>query len=258
MPQNTTQKYSNEVLEETPPRAAKLLNGIGAVPVIRTLMLQVGMTEDDIAEGSKLLLACWSQLPGTKTEKDTEEARKQREAVAELDQWDEPHFTRFSATLQRHYPSAGDYVFHNLAASTGIDAVAGVSTFLTRLDALEKGTDPQRADSKKDDKKAVALLAARGLDKDERDRLASLVEVALRPTTALADPPQDEGARAAARIQALTALKDWYEEWATAARTVVKKRSYLIRMGLASRKSPRKDASAPGNGKGTGPSAPGE
>lgn len=240
MPESPTQKYSNEVLEEIAPRAAKLLNGIGAAPVIRTLMLQAGMTDDDIAEGGKLLVACWSQPPGAKSEQDTPEARKQREAVAELDQWDEPNFARHAAALRRRHPSAADYVFHDLAASTGIGAVAGISTFLTRVDALEKGSDPQRHGQKKDDKKAVELLAARGLDKDERARLASLVAIALGPTAPLAAPSADSAARSAARLAALTALKEWYDEWAAAARAVVKKRGYLIRMGLANRKSPKK------------------
>ena len=49
MPQNFSQKYSDEVLEEIAPRAARLLNAIGAVPVIRTLMLEAGMTATEVA-----------------------------------------------------------------------------------------------------------------------------------------------------------------------------------------------------------------
>jgi hypothetical protein len=231
------QKYSMQVLEEAVPRAAKLLNAIGAEPVIRTLMAQVGMTEADIDEGGQLLVACWHLPPGTRTTTDTDDAKAQRAAVAELNQWDEPNFNRVQATLGRHYPSARDYVFHKLAASdVAAEAVTGVGTFLSRLDALEKGTAPARADSKKDDKKAVELLAARGLDKKERARLSALVEVALKPTATLPEIAAETEERATVRIQALTALKDWYEEWAANARTVVKKRNYLIRLGLASRK----------------------
>jgi len=237
----TSPKYSKQVLEETVPRAAKLLNAIGAEPVIRTLMKQGGMTDEHILEGGQLLLACLGQLPSPAAQKDTEEASQQRAATAELDQWDEPNFTRFGATLRRHFPSAGAYVFHNLMSSTGAEAVVGVATLLTRIDALDKGSDPARGDTKKDDKKAVELLATRGLDKKERARLADLVEVALRPTTTLAPLDESVLARQAKREAALTALKDWYEEWAATARTFVKKRSYLIRMGLASRKSAKKE-----------------
>ena len=234
-----SQKYSTEVLEQTPARATKLLNGIGADSQIRTLMHGAGMTDADIAEGGQLLVACWGQLPASNPESDTDEARTQRAATAELDQWDEPNFARYGATLRRHFPSAGAYIFHELQASTGAAAVGGVKTFLTRVKALEDGSDPARADSRKEDKKAVLHLAKRGLDDKERARLDGLVKTALKPTAILAETPQHEAARAEQRIKALTDLKDWYEEWSTAARSVVKKRAYLIRMGLAARK-PRK------------------
>ena len=239
MPDNETQKYSDEVLEDIAPRAAKLLNAIGAEPVIRTLMESGGMTAEDIAEGGQLLLACWSQLPGTEAETDTDDAKTQREAVAVLDAWDQPYFARYGATLARRFPQAGAYVFFELKASDGSAAVAGVATFLSRIEALEKGTDPERAGSKKDDKKAVELLASRGLDKKERERLDGLVKIALKPTSALPAASAKSADRAAARIAALTALKDWFDEWAATARVVVQKRAHLIRMGLAYRKSPK-------------------
>lgn len=233
-------KYSDEVLEQTPPRASKLLNAIGAVPEIRTLLGSAGMTDEEIDEGGRLLVACWAQLPTVRRDQDTEEARAQRAATAELDQWDEPNFARHGATLRRHFPSAGAYVFHELAASTGAQAVAGVSTFLHRVDALESGSDPERKDTKKEDKNAVLLLAKRGLTKEERGRLAGLVQVALRPTATLEPAPEADEKRRDAREKALVALKDWYEEWSTAGRAVVKKRTHLIRMGLANRKKPKK------------------
>lgn len=129
--------------------------------------------------------------------------------------------------------------------STGAAAVAGVATFLSRIGTLEKGDDPARAGTRKEDKKAVELLAKRGLDKEERSRLsAALVELAFRPTAALPAPRGElDAKRATARTTALVALRDWYEEWAAIARVVVKRRDYRIRMGIA-RKS-RKQAAVP-------------
>src|SRR4051812_42755432 len=43
--------YSDEVLEQTPERVTKFLSGLGAVPTIRTLLAQAGMSDDDIIEG---------------------------------------------------------------------------------------------------------------------------------------------------------------------------------------------------------------
>ena len=246
--------YSTEVLEASTERATKLLSGIGAVAVIRTLLAEAGMTDEAIIEGRDLLFACLAAPRGATAELDTDGARAQRASVAELDQWDEPNFGRFSATLKRHYPAAGAYVFHNLSASTGVAAVEGIATFLTRIDALEGGTDPDRQGTKKDDKKAVDLLTERGLSKAERARLRKLVNVALSPTGTLPDAPSTQTPEE--RTRALTALREWYDEWAATARAVVKKKSYLIRLGLASRKPPVRKGARKGAVTGTGAKNP--
>lgn len=233
-----TPEYSLEVLEETPSRVTKFLLGIGAVAVIRTQLDQAGMSADDLLEGRKLLLACLAQPERMGPDLDSEDAQATRAALAELDAWDEPNFARYGAALRRHFPSAHEYVFRDLKASTGSAAVAGVATFLARIEALAEGSDPARADTTKDDAKAVALLAKRGLTKTERKRLDGLVKLALGPTEALEASTTDEGPDE--RLAALAELKGWYDEWAATARAVVKKRVHLIRLGLAQRKSPKK------------------
>ncbi|WP_437742794.1 hypothetical protein WMF39_45950 [Sorangium sp. So ce1504] len=237
-------EYSNEVLEATPERVTKFLMGMGAVAAIRTLMAEAGMTDDDILEGRALLLDVLAAPRKSSAAPDTADARAQRAATAELDQWDEPNFARYGAALRRRFPDVHAHVFKDLAPSTGTAAVRGVATFLARLDALESGADPDRAGTKQSDKKAVAFLATRGLDKDERKRLKGLVDVALGPTSPL--PETTELPETARRREALSKLRAWFDEWSTTARAVVKKRGYLIRLGLANRKAPqRKPAAAP-------------
>jgi hypothetical protein len=236
--------YSDEVLEETPQRVTKFLNGIGAEPTIRTLLLSAGMTDADIIEGRTLLLACLAAPEGAPAAKATDESLAQRNATAELDDWDEANFARYAAALRRHYPDAAHYVFQNLSASTGAAAVQGVATFLARIDALEKGSDKAREKTKKDDKKAVELLAQRGLTKKERARLEDLIHVALGPTAPLPDTTEVD-ARRAERRAALATLKAWFDEWSAAARAVVKKRGYLIRLGLAARKARKAKTTEP-------------
>ncbi|WP_437277287.1 hypothetical protein WME90_39545 [Sorangium sp. So ce375] len=239
-------EYSDTVLETTPERVTKFLMGIGAVAAIRTLMAGAGMTDDDILEGRALLLDVLAapRQPGASA--DTDDARAQRAATGELDQWDEPNFARHGAALRRRFPEVNTYVFKDLAPSTGTAAVQGVATFLARLDALENGTDPGRTGLKQSDKKAVAFLGTRGLDKAERKRLQGLVDVALGPTSPL--PEQTELPESARRREALAKLRAWFDEWSTTARAVIKKRSYLIRLGLASRKvRQRKPTAAPPN-----------
>jgi hypothetical protein len=228
--------YSREVLEDTPARVTRFLQGVGALPIVRTLLAQHGMMDDDLKEGRTLLLRCLGEPADAQPQVQTESARSQRVAVAELDQWDEPSFARFGATLRRHHRSAYDYVFRDLKPASGPLAVQGVATFLARLDALEAGSDPARGDSKKADAAAVELLASRGLTSAERKRLKKLVDVALGPTTTLDELPKVD---TSARLLALNELRAWYDEWSTIARAVVKKRGDRIRLGLATRKSTR-------------------
>lgn len=139
--------------------------------------------------------------------------------MAELDAWDEPNFARYGAALRRRFPSAYAYVFRDLKASTGSDAVAGVATFLARIKTLAEGSDPARSASVKDDAKAIALLETRGLEAKERKRLDALVKLALGPTESLDALPTEDPADE--RLAKLAQLKGWYDEWAATARAVV-------------------------------------
>ena len=162
-----------------------------------------------------------------------------RRAWADLEAWTRPNFARYAAALRRHFPSAADHVFAGLRAGKGAESILATTTFLERVASLEQGNDPARAASRKDDRRAVELLALRGLTAAERARLAGLVATATR----LPQAPLHVASRtraAADRRTALIALKKWEEEWFSAAHAVVKKRASLIRLGLAARKPPSK------------------
>jgi len=62
------------------------------------------------------------------------------------------------------------------------------------------------------------------------------VGVALGPTEPL--PEQKQAVAPEARLQGLTALKLWYDDWSATAHALVRKRAHLIRLGLATRRSP--------------------
>lgn len=250
LPMSEAPDFTPQTLEETPARVAKFLLGIGAVATIRTQLAAAGMAAGDLLEGRKLLLACLAEPERMAPVADSEDAQATRAALAELDAWDEPNFARYGAALKRRFPSAHAYVFRDLKASTGSEAVAGVATFLARVKALAEGSDPARAEQSKDDAKAIALLESRGLTKGERKRLEGLVKLALGPTEALDALPAEDGADE--RMAKLAELKGWYDEWAATARAVVKKRMHLIRLGLAQRK-PGKKGTADEGEEPTGP-----
>jgi len=251
-----TVQWSDEVLEETPSRVTRFISGIGALAVVRTLLEGAGMTDADIEEGTKLLLACLATAPAAAAQRDTDGAKRQREAVAALDAWDEPNFARYKAALDRRFPAVGERVFRDLSAATGSAAVQGVATFLLRVDGCElaaRGSRDKKASDAvvtaaegfegvpaKDCKGAVELLAQRGLDRDERTRLGDLVGVALGNTEAMEQLPASEASRTAKRRDAQRALKGWFEEWSSTARAVAPQRAHLIRLGLAKRKPAKK------------------
>lgn len=251
------EEYSLEVLEGTPPRVTKFLQAIGSLPIVRTQLAQAGMKDTDITEGRELLLACLAQPLTAKANPDTEDAKQQRAAIVELNDWDEPGYGRFGATLRRKSKSAHAYIFNGLAASRDpAEAVKGIATFLTRLDALEAGTDPDRADSAAEDRAVVQFLAERQLTTAERSRLRALVDRALGPTKPLDVLPEVDPIPA--RVQKLTAVREWFEEWSEIARAVVKRRADLIRLGLAHRKSSKTTGAGEGEGgEGSGDPDPG-
>jgi hypothetical protein len=92
----------------------------------------------------------------------------------------------------------------------------------------------------KADQAALATLAARRLDEAERKRLRGLVAAAkAAPDSPPEAPPV--APNAAERLEALKALRLWYEDWAEVAHALFKRRDHLIRLGLARRKMKKKD-----------------
>src|SRR5207253_3766573 len=132
-----------------------------------------------------------------------------RDAIRDLDAWDEDGFRVVRATLERRHPNLVATVLDGIGPSTGPESIVGVATLLDRLDALAKGKD-------KDGHAALALLAKRGLDGDERKRLRALVETAQSASTdGMADVATTAASRKAiedAHQESLAALRAWYDE----------------------------------------------
>ena len=153
--------YTDETLNEAPADATRLLGAIGAEPSIRTSLHLAGMQDEDIIEGRNLLLACLAAPSASPIVTETEASRSQREAVVELDEWDEPNFARYQAALVRRFPAQARFVFDKLSAARGIDAVRGVATFKARVEALRDGSDPNRTATRKADRKAFEFFGSR-------------------------------------------------------------------------------------------------
>lgn len=212
-------EVSRETLTQTPSRAFTLMYGIGREPTIRDAMATRGYDEEEATRGYSLLAQVMRGRPGRTA--DLEVAA----ATAELDQWDEQGIGLIDAAFTRH-PDAHDSVLEGITPVAGPQAVMNVATILERLDELEKTPDGR---------KALATLAKRGIDEKERKRLAGLVKAARA-----IDKMKVDEARVKAEAEyeeALLDLRDWYVEWAGIARLVVKRRDYLILLGLAERRA---------------------
>lgn len=222
----TDERPSRQVLEEIPSRVFTFLLNVAKYPVIfSTLALKsYSQEEHDFAWG--LLSVLGHATPTLKLSVGPSAAV--REAVAELDAWDEPNFEMMDVTLRRKYPAIATSLFENLTPKQGIEAVGSVSTLLDRLDALD-------AENSADAKGAIKLLGTRGYTKEERKRLRDLVNVAKTVTAAPVVATDEE------MEQARLDLYGWFNEWSTIAKRTIKRRQYLIALGLASpRKSEKK------------------
>lgn len=243
---------ARSVLDELPGRTLTFLRGVGTSPTLRAILNQCGYSDEEHQLGWRLLHTVAGFAPGRQAlGPDADPAV--RAAVLELDAWDEPHFARVDAMLARRYPEQRDFVFNNLKAAQGVGAVLTVATFLGRLDALEKGEG--RKASHKEDLAALALLDARGIGKAERHRLRKLVEVAQQGTEAATLPVVDDTAREAHEA-ALMELYLWYKDWSTSARSAIRRRDHLIRLGLAKRKARKEGGEDAGDGGVESDSAP--
>jgi hypothetical protein len=229
-------KPSRQVLEATPAKALTFLRALGTLVDVRALLASAGYTDADQLEG-------WTGLHAASGFNPTKPAgvnvdKTARDAIVQLDAWDEGGFRRSRAALGRLHPEQCEFVFENLEPAQGPEAILGVAEFLKRLDLLEAGRSDKTREA---DAAAINTLAVRGIDKKERTRLADLVKAAQAGCGNVT-----AGDAAKANEEELLALHAWYSDWADTARAVVRKRSHLISLGLAHRRSRKDEENEPG------------
>ena len=237
---------SRQVLEEAPLRALKFLQGVSTFAPIAILLASKGYSQEDHLEGWNLLhvVTGYKKPPPPMLE-----VVEVRDAIAELDAWDEPNFRIIHAALQRRHPDQDELVFRDLTPTTGAGAVLTVKTLLDRLDTLEKGKD--RKETRTADHAALATLEKRGITPAERKRVRGLIAIAQRglsPEALLSDAPLQVAAleNQSPKREDLEKLRAWLVEWSETARAVIKRRDYLIRLGLAKRKKQPRNGSGEG------------
>lgn len=229
--------YSRVMIDRMLQRGQKLLHALSRKPEIRRIAAAAGYTDAE----HKLGWALWLYLVGYQQAQPTQPIAPNPEydaAVAKLDQWDGPHFERTRAALERLHPDQNLYIFNNLRAGTGPEAVGAVNAYVTRVVALRDGTDPERQATRAADKAAVDTLAARNIFNPEVEAsLRALLATATKgagTSPAPVAPPDEEDPEYQAKA---AELDGWLTDWRRTLRSTITRRDYLIQLGLASRRS---------------------
>jgi len=227
---------SLRTLEQVPQKVFTFIQAAGTNLTIRAALQRRGYTPQVHQQGWTLLHTAGNVSPqGEITAIDSEVAN----AVAELDAMDRDMIELIDATLSRRFPDQAKVLIDGLVPATGMRAVYNIDHIVRGAKALRSA--PDRKATRKQDKAALDLLAERGLTTAEFDRLAQLVAVA---TSAPEVEPLDPGEGKAADERYVRARGDlwvWYNEWSRIAKTVLKRRDYLMQLGLAHRSSPAHD-----------------
>lgn len=225
---------TDDTLIDVPGRALKFLLAVGTESAIRAALSTRGYDHAEHDRGWSLLHAVAGYEQEQATKAPSSEAAR---AVKKLDDWDEEGFTLVSASWQYNFPAQYAFVTSGgLHAERGGGAVKAVKTLLDRLDALE--SSPDRGATREQDHAALALLAKRRLDSEKRAQLRALIAQA----EVFEEVPAkvDTSASLLDDRQKRLALYAWLTEWSQIARTAIRRRDHLIRMGLAKPKARKK------------------
>ena len=232
----TTKKlYSRRQKNRIKKKTLKLLEGITRWMAIRSALDLRGYNDEIHDDGwLRFIYCCGYKSVALNWFKVDQDIKKM---MAEIDDWDEPNFAVASATLINRFPDQHDYIFTGLQAQRGAGSIASVTLFIDRVNTLNEGTDSEREDFREQDQEAVNLLAQRGIDAATLEHLSELLTIIRKGTKGVPDmgpTPEDD------REETFIRMKEWYDEWSTIARAVIKRRDYLIVLGL---KKPKKSKS---------------
>jgi hypothetical protein len=219
--------YEKRILAAIPGRALTFLRTAAIKVEIRAALFAAGYSEEEQQNGWQLLEKASGYVPGLLSASDDATARA---ALAEVDAWDEPGFSRINAALKRLHPEQHAFVFAGLESARGAGSLLSVSTLLDRLDQLESA--PERQATRAADQAAVVTLASRGITPVVRQHLRELIEAARK----VAPPVFPPNPSVEARDKALAELRAWYGDWAETARAVIHRKDYLVMLGLSQRR----------------------
>ena len=229
-------------------RGIKYLRTLSTRPEICQILFQNGYNVEAHKRGWSMLLELLGYTQDLETTYIEPVPLDQELAIAELDKWNGPSFTRARAALNHLHPNQASYIFDGLKATTGAAAIGSVKAFIDRVSTLRDGTDPNRASSREVDRRAVETLEERRIFDSKIE--AQLRELISKATTIAPAPPaevQEDTTRHEAYQRSALEFHAWLTAWRETARAVIKRRDYLIRLGLSRRRRKEEAGEEPGD-----------
>ncbi|MCX4247982.1 hypothetical protein [Paraliomyxa miuraensis] len=210
-------------------RVLKLLLGLRNKKIASALASR-GFGKEDLEEGLSLLRGVTDVSLAVLPPRSPNPA-----VIEQLDRWENEWFPVANATLLRHYPEIHARVFLNLSQTAGAAVVISVGTFVERVAELTRA-EGGHGQAGKDARK---LLQRRGLTPAVIAEAKELLEQVSSIEDEPAELPdlEEENARLA---EAEDAMWAWYLEWSEIARSAIKDRNLLRRLGFlnSSRRAP--------------------
>jgi len=216
-------------------RGFLMLRVYGTIIAIRKIMEAVGYTEAAHQEGWRLLLKLVGHKPPGNSDINVISVEHES-AIQELEAWLAAHYMRALIALEHLHAEQAEYIFENLEIKKGYLALVIVNEMVDRILRLKEGTDAKRAETREEDRAAVATLEERNIISDEIiTRLKELItkirdldDSNLEKYGFMSDEEYQQTARE---------FHAWVTDWRETSRISIKKRSYLIKLGLAQRRS---------------------
>lgn len=196
-------------------RVLRLLLGV-STPRVASSLAAYGFGEKDVNEGWERLRALSGRRFASRAS-----AAPDPSLLERLDAFENQWFPVARATLRRHHPEVGDWLFDDLDRTESLDVALSVGTFLDRLARLEKLDLPGAG-------AALILLARRGLT----DGVVAEARSLLGQLPKGRESPVARGVTPGERRAAEEALWSWYLEWSQIARVAIHDPRLLARLGL--------------------------
>ena len=233
--EGTEREVTERQIEQSLSRAASLFKTVADNPVVRGELFARGLTDAELERGWSLYAALLGFRNGRAAHSVSatfSTATEAAQAQNAIEAWDAPAFSAAKAVLGYRYPNVSKFLFYDLETATGLASIAGVEQFLERVTMLRQGR--ALGFSAEDGRGAVELLGARKiLDDAQESELRRLIAVAKHG----ARPSEQRAREGAARHRAQQALEflSWLHEWREVARVAIKRRDYLVALGLEQR-----------------------